>query len=329
MSGAFEWQRRLACYAGPDPARSALELALSLGGLGALLALAFAVAPAAPWLALLLTPLGVGFLARLFIVFHDCAHGSFLRSRRANEWLGRALGVLLLTPFGFWRETHLRHHATSGDLERRGVGDIDTLTAAEYAARSPFARWRYRTLRHPLVLFGLAPFYQFALRHRLPIMLPAPRAPLVRSILANDAVLLAAVAAAVAAFGAGRLLLVAPWWLGFATLALWISYVHHQFPGVRWARSAEWRLADAALGGSAFYDLPAPLAWFTGHIGIHHVHHLCPRIPGYRLPAVLREHPALARMNRIGLRQSFGCARLALWDERAERLVSFREAAGS
>ena len=327
MSAATpDWPRRLSPYARPRPLRSCAELGVSLLGLGGLLALAFSAAAKIPWLPLALTPLGVGFLARLFVAFHDCAHGSLFRSRRANDAVGRALGLLLLTPFGFWRETHARHHETAGDLGRRGVGDIDTLTVAEYAARGRFARWRYRTLRHPFLLFGLAPFYQFALRHRLPLGLPASRRGLAQSILLNDVCLLVLLAAASAALGPTRLLLVAPWWLGVATLAIWIFYVHHQFEGVVWARSEHWRFDEAALRGSVFYDLPPMLAWFTGHIGIHHVHHLCPRIPGYRLPEVLLDHPALARINRIGLRDSFACAGLALWDERAQRLVSFREA---
>ena len=323
---ADEWPRRLAGYARPQPWRSAAELGVSVGGLSALLAVAWWAAPAAPWLPLVLTPLGVGFLARLFIVFHDCAHGSFFRKRRANDWVGRALGVLLWTPFGFWRETHARHHATSGDLGRRGVGDIETLTVAEYAALGRLARWRYRALRHPLVLFGLGPLYQFGIRHRVPLGLPEPRRTLAVSILLNDACLVALLAAAGAALGPARLLLVAPWWLGMATLALWIFYVQHQFESALWAPPERWRFAETALHGSAFYDLPPLLAWFTGYIGVHHVHHLAPRIPGYRLPEVLRDHPALVHMNRIGLRASFACASLALWDEQAERLVSIREA---
>ncbi len=326
---AERWPRILAAYARPQPLRSAAALVVSLLGLGGLLALVFCAGAAAPWVALALTPLGSGLLARLFAIFHDCTHGSFFRSSRANEAVGRALGVLVLTPYGYWRETHLRHHASAGDLARRGVGDIDTLTVSEYASRGRFARARYRALRHPLVLFGLAPLYQFGLRQRLPLALPAPRAPLVWSILATDAVLLGLLALALATLGAAPLLWLAPWWLGLATIALWIFYVHHQFAGVRWEQPERWRFAESALRGSAFYDLPRPLAWLLCHIGIHHVHHLLPSIPGYRLPEVLRAHPALARVNRVGLRESFACAKLALWDERAERLVSFREARGS
>ncbi len=325
--GARSLAHALGAYARPDPRRSLGELALSLAGLLACMGAGLAALPTTPLVALVLSPLAAGFLCRLFIVFHDCGHYAYFRSRRANDFVGRALGVLLLTPYGFWRHSHAVHHATAGDLGRRGVGDIETLTTAEYEA---LPRWRqlgYRLYRHPLVLFGLGGLYQFLIRHRVPFALPEPRGRMLRSILWNDLVLLLAVAGVLAFGGFAALLWI---WLlpilGMAGIAVWVFFVHHQFEATFWAQPGRWRFEEAALRGSAFYDLPPLLDWFTGHIGIHHVHHLCPRIPGYRLPEVLRDHPALARVNRIGLRESLACARLALWDEGRGRLVSFREA---
>jgi omega-6 fatty acid desaturase (delta-12 desaturase) len=319
--------RTLRAYAQPDPRRSVTELAISLAGLCVSMGVGLAALPATPLVAAALSPISAGFLCRLFIVFHDCGHYSYFRSRRANDALGRALGVLLLTPYGFWRHSHAIHHATTGDLGRRGVGDIETLTISEYRRLSRWSRLVYRLYRHPLVLFGLGGLYQFVLRHRFPYALPEPRGRMVRSILWNDLFLLAVMAAVVAAFGLAALFWV---WLlpilGMACIAIWVFFVHHQFETTFWTQPERWQFEESALRGSAFYDLPRVLDWFTGHIGIHHVHHLCPRIPGYRLPEVLRDHPVLARVNRVGLRESLGCARLALWDEARGRLVSFREA---
>jgi omega-6 fatty acid desaturase (delta-12 desaturase) len=304
-----------------------IELAISLAGLAVCMGAGLAALPRTPLVAIAVSPIGAGFLCRLFIVFHDCGHHAYFRSRRANDAVGRALGVLLLTPYAFWRQAHAIHHGTHGDLGRRGVGDIETLTAAEYEALPRGKQLLYRLYRHPLVLFGLGGLYQFVLRHRLPCALPEPRGPMVRSILWNDFFLLLAFGAVAYLGGVGVLFWI---WLlpilGMAGIAIWVFFVHHQFETTLWSPPSRWRFEEAALRGSSFYDLPWLLDWFTGHIGVHHVHHLCPRIPGYRLPAVLRDHPELARVNRIGLRESLSCAQLALWDEERGRLVSFREA---
>ena len=239
---------------------------------------------------------------------------------------GRVIGVLTLTPYDFWRRTHALHHATSGNLDRRGFGDIDTLTVGEYLSLSRWARLRYRFYRHPLVMFGLGPAYLFFLQHRLPVgLMRAGWQPWLSAMATNLSIVLVA-AIVIWAIGFGPFLLVqVPVMLISASLGVWLFYVQHQFEDTFWAADKAWNLHDAALRGSSHYDLPIVLRWFTANIGVHHVHHLCSRIPFYRLPRALRRHPELAKIGRLTLVQSILCVRLVLWDEAARRLISFRE----
>ncbi len=275
---------------------------------------------------LLLAVPAAGFLVRLFMLQHDCGHGSLFRHRFMNDWLGRVLGVLTLTPYDFWRRTHAAHHASSGNLDRRGMGDVDTLTVREFRALSWLGRLRYRLYRHPLVLFGLGPAYLFFLQYRLPVgLMRAGWQPWLSTMATNLAILLAA-AGTIWFVGIGAFLLVhVPVTLIGASLGVWLFYVQHQFEDTFWAREKAWNVHEAAFHGSSHYDLPVVLRWFTANIGLHHIHHLSSRIPFYRLPAALRQNPELAKVERLTLGQSLWCARLVLWDESARRLISFRE----
>jgi len=325
---AGAWSKTLAPYREAKTGRSIFEILVTIVPLLAIWALAWALhARGWWWAALLLTIPAAGFLVRLFMIQHDCGHGSFFGPRQANDWVGRAIGVFTLTPYEYWRQTHAIHHATSGNLDRRGLGAIETLTVDEYAALSPRRRLGYRLYRHPLVMFGLGPAFVFFIMQRLPIgMMRQGWRPWV-SVMGNGLAALAGLAALVWLFGAAPVLIVnVVTMLLAATIGVWLFYVQHQFEGATWARNGDWKRDHAALSGSSHYDLPPVLRWFTANIGIHHVHHLSSRIPFYRLSKVLKDHPELRPISRIGLWESFRCARLALWDEAAGRLVSFREA---
>jgi omega-6 fatty acid desaturase (delta-12 desaturase) len=316
----------IAPYREPNHWRSSVEILLTIVPLVLLWLVMWLALGAGHWLYLLLAVPAAGFLVRLFMIQHDCGHGSFFRDRRVNDWVGRVIGVLTLTPYDFWRRSHAIHHAGSGNLDRRGIGDVDTLTVDEYLARSRWGRLCYRLYRHPLVMFGVGPAYLFFLQHRLPVgFMRAGWRPWLSTMATNFGIALLA-AVTIWTFGLGAFLLVqVPVMLIGASLGVWLFYVQHQFEDTSWDRNGAWNVHDAALYGSSHYDLPIVLRWFTANIGMHHVHHLCSRIPFYRLPLILRRHPELADIGRLTLLQSFSCVRLVLWDERARRLVTFRE----
>jgi omega-6 fatty acid desaturase (delta-12 desaturase) len=276
---------------------------------------------------MLLAVPAAGFVVRLFIIQHDCGHGAMFRSRAANAWVGRFIGVITLTPYGHWRQSHGVHHATTGNLDRRGLGAVEMLTVAEYAA---LPRWRqglYRLYRHPLVLFGLAPSYLFFLQQRLPVgFMRAGSGPWIGVMGANLAIAVF-IGTGVYLFGAAPFLLIyIPVMMIAGTIGVWLFYVQHQFEQTLWARQPDWNPQDAALYGSSYYDLPAVLRWFTANIGVHHVHHLNSRIPFYRLGEVLRDYPRLRQIGRLTLGGSLATVGLALWDQQSKRLISFREA---
>jgi omega-6 fatty acid desaturase (delta-12 desaturase) len=324
---ARNWGPILNRYREPSTARSVVEIAITLLPLVLLWVAMWALMHVSYWSLLIAVP-AAGFLVRLFMIQHDCGHGSFFRHRVVNDWVGRVMGVFTLTPYDFWRRTHAAHHATSGNLDQRGTGDIDTLTVTEYHARSRLGRLKYRLYRHPIVMFGIGPAYLFLLRHRLPLgLMNAGWRPWL-STMATNAVIVLISATLIWFIGLKAFLLVQlPITLLAASIGVWLFYVQHQFEDTSWRRAPAWNLHEAALQGSSHYDLPPILRWFTANIGIHHVHHLCSRVPFYRLPRVLREHPELAAMGRLTLGESFRCIRLVLWDENWQRLVSFREAA--
>jgi omega-6 fatty acid desaturase (delta-12 desaturase) len=266
-----------------------------------------------------------GFLIRTFIVFHDCAHGSFLRTKRANSLLGAALGVLVWLPFRSWQHEHAIHHATAGDLDRRGVGDIATLTVDEYRARPWWGRLGYRLFRSPLVMFGLGWMLVLVLKPRF-----VPRGASARtrhSILATNLILVLLIGGVCLTLGWRAFLLVqGPVLLITGAVGIWLFYVQHQFEDTYWQTHDEWRYDEAALSGSSYLKLPWPLQFFTGNIGFHHVHHLSARIPNYNLQAAHEKIAHLQAVPQLSLRQGLRATRLKLWDEERGRLVTFREA---
>jgi acyl-lipid omega-6 desaturase (Delta-12 desaturase) len=320
--------RALTRYREPRHSRSIFEISVTLVPFATLWALAWVAVRFGHWgLSFLLAIPAAGFLVRLFMIQHDCGHGSFFRHRLANDWVGRILSVLTLTPYDDWRHAHAIHHANSGHLDRRGIGDIDTLTVREFHALAFWGRLRYRLYRHPLVMFGLGAAYQFLLRHRLPIDSSRCGWQAWASTMTTNLAIAVAVVILVWLVGAGPFLLVhLPIALLAGSAGVWLFYVQHQFEETFWARGPDWNFHEASFRGSSYYDLPGILQWFTANIGVHHVHHLCSRIPYYRLPQTLRDNPDLRSVSRLTLFQSFRCVRLVLWDESRGRLVSFRDA---
>lgn len=277
------------------------------------------------WITLLLAVPTAGLVVRLFMIQHDCGHGAFFRSRRLNDMLGRVIGVFTLTPYEHWRKAHAIHHATSGNLSRRGVGDVDLLTVREYLALSRWKRLGYRLYRNPIVFFGIGPTYLFVLKHRLPLpMLRGGRRSLF-SVLWTNLAIAAVIALAMTLFGVAEFLLVQiPVTMLASSIGVWLFFIQHQYEHTYWEADGNWSFHEAALRGSSHYDLPGILRWFTANIGIHHVHHLCSRIPNYRLRECLRDNPALRDVGRLTLFESLKCVRLTLWDEESKRLVGFR-----
>jgi omega-6 fatty acid desaturase (delta-12 desaturase) len=322
------WRKVLATYQQPRLGRSLFEIAVTVVPLAAIWALAWVALERAQWItALLLTIPAAGFLVRLFLIQHDCGHGSFFTARAANDWVGRVIGVLTLTPYEYWRRTHAVHHATSGNLDRRSLGAVEMLTVEEYRALSPLKRLGYRLYRHPLVMFGIGPAYMFILQHRLPIGVMKQGAWGWLSVMGNN--LGVALFAAVMIWAGGPapfLLIYLPTMVVAAMVGVWLFFVQHQFEATYWERNPGWTADEAALRGSSYYRLPGVLRWMTANIGVHHVHHVGSRIPFYRLTEALKDHPELETMSRLGLKESFDCVKLTLWDEAAGRMVSFREA---
>jgi omega-6 fatty acid desaturase (delta-12 desaturase) len=283
------WTRLLARYREPNHARSTFEVAISFVPFVALWLLSWTAVHFGHWeLSLLLAVPGAAFLVRLFMIQHDCGHGSFFRNRHVNDSLGRVIGVLTLTPYDAWRRAHATHHATSGHLDRRGIGDIDTLTVREFNALSAWGRARYRMYRHPLVMFGIGPAYLFFLQNRLPSRLHKVGWRSWVSAMSTNMAITAIAAVLIWFVGIGTFVLVhIPIALLAASAGVWLFYVQHQFEETFWARGEEWSRHEAALRGSSHYVLPGVLRWFTANIGVHHIHHLCSGIPYYRLPRVL------------------------------------------
>ncbi len=325
-ANARQWLAVLARYRDPSLGRSVFELAATLLPFLMIWALAWWLLAYAPVASFGLALLNGIFLVRLFIIQHDCGHGAFLKQRRVQNWIGRSLGVLTLTPYAVWQRTHAIHHASHGNLDARGIGDVTTLTVAEYQARGRFGRWLYRLYRNPVVLFVLGPAYLFLLQNRLPIGLMRAGWGYWVSAMGTNAMIALVLAALLWAGGWEAVLLIyLPCAISAATIGVWLFYVQHQFEQTHWSKGEDWQLHHAALEGSSHYVLPQPLRWLTGNIGIHHVHHLYSRIPFYRLPEVLRHHATLAEAQRLTIAESFATVRLHLWDEARGKLVSFSD----
>lgn len=322
-------------FQGAQLSRSLAQASVSLLLYAGLVAGMLALASVGEWgFALLASPIAAGVLVKLFTIQHDCGHGSYFKNRRANDALGFLISILTFTPYGFWRDAHNRHHAGSGDLDRRGVGAVDTLTVEEFRKLSPLNRALYRAYRNPVVMiiFG-SPIYFFILQ-RFPLAGAMPFAETYHglrlkqiwgSVVALNLALVVVYGALGFAFGAGAVALaILPTVSIAAWVGTWLFFVQHQYEDSYWARKPEWTYAEAAIFGSSHYHLPKPLRWLTGNIGLHHIHHLASGIPNYRLPECYRASDDLQALPKMTIRDSLHCASLGLWDEAQRKMVAFR-----
>ncbi len=318
------WRARMAPYAQAHPRRAALSLLTSVVPYLALSVAMYFALRVSDWLALGLALPAAVFLVRTFIVFHDCTHGSFLASRRANSWLGTGLGMLLYSPFVRWQHDHAVHHASSGDLSRRGVGDIHTLTVDEFRALPARARLIYRLTRNPVVMLGIGPLVALMIGPRFVSRDARPR--MRRSVIRTDVALVLLVGTLCWLIGWRSYLLVflVPSMLA-GSIGIWLFYVQHQFEDAYWDSGETWSYADAALRGSSFLKLPRFLHFCTGNIGFHHVHHLNARIPSYNLPRAHEENAIFHAVPTLSLRDGVRALSLKLWDEDRRTLVTFAE----
>jgi omega-6 fatty acid desaturase (delta-12 desaturase) len=320
-----EWRRIVARYQGADVARSLFQLVTTIALLFAALWCMHRLLTPAPWATLLLAIPAGGLLIRTFIIMHDCSHGSFLPWPTVNDAIGFVTGLMTMTPFQQWRRDHALHHASSGDLDRRGYGDIDTLTVREYLALSRWGRFRYRISRHPVALLGIGPLY-LALIHRFRSPGVATKWKQTFSIWMTNIAIAALVATFILTVGLKSVLLVyLPSYYIASACGVWLFYVQHQFEDAYWAEHAQWDYATAAITGSSYLRLPKVLQWFTGNIGLHHVHHLGPKIPNYKLQQAHDENALFEAAPVVGIRDGIRALRLALWDEQRRRLIAFSE----
>jgi len=277
------------------------------------------------WITLLLSVPAAAFTVRLFIIQHDCGHQAFFGSKRLNGIVGALIGIVTLTPHEYWRQAHNTHHATCGNLQKRGIGDISVLSVAEYTALTGWKRLAYRIYRMPAVLLVVGPIFLFMIKYRLPMDLIRQNPKLLIGVMGTNLGIAGALTALGFGFGFVDVLMIyLPVILIASAAGVWLFYVQHQFENTYWKKDDAWDFHEASVMASTYYDLPRVLRWFSGDIGIHHIHHLSSRIPNYRLRACLAAIPALQTVNRIGLRDSLSCFRLALWDESAQRLISFK-----
>ena len=319
------WKESLAPYARPRISRSIIDLLTSVVPYLALCWVMYQLLDDSYLYTLAVGVLAAGFLLRTYIIFHDCTHGSFLPSKRANAWLGSVLALLVWHPYASWRHSHAMHHASSGDLDRRGAGDVATLTVAEYNAQSPRGRVGYWLFRNPLVMFGIGPIWALMVQPRL--VKRSERARIRRSVWATNAVLSLVVTGICLWIGPAEFFLVqmpVAWLAGAA--GVWLFYVQHQFEDAYWENAETWSYADAALRGSSYLKLPKVLQFFTGNIGLHHVHHLSARIPNYNLQAAHDNNPIFHDVPVLSFWDGLKAVRLKLWDEDRGRLVTFADA---
>jgi omega-6 fatty acid desaturase (delta-12 desaturase) len=318
------WKEMIARYQQPDVRRSIWQLINSIGPYLGLLYLMWRSLTISYWLTLALAVLASGFMVRIFIIFHDCGHGSFFKSRKLNDFWGMITGVITFTPYDQWRHDHARHHASAGDLDRRGVGEIWTLTVKEYLALPPLKRLWYGVFRHPLIMFGVGPLYAFLILQRFARREDGPRER--KSVMSTNLMLLGIAVAMHLLIGIqAYLLIMVPIVMIGGGVGVWLFYVQHTFEPPYWEHHEEWNFVDAALQGSSFYKLPKVLQWFTGNIGIHHIHHLSARIPNYKLQQCQDENAIFHHIKPLTLRASLASVNLRLWDESLGRMLSFGE----
>jgi omega-6 fatty acid desaturase (delta-12 desaturase) len=276
------------------------------------------------WITGALIVIAAGFLVRLFIIFHDCGHGSFFKSQKANRAVGMFFGILAFTPYYKWHNEHMQHHATVGNLDKRGVGDVWTMTREEYLASSKWLRFRYRLYRNPLIMFGIGSIYVFVLKNRIPNK-DSDRKEKLNVYFTNAALVV--------------MFVVMSWLIGFlyylviqlaiiylaAIAGLWLFYLQHQYEDVTWVRSKDWNYREIALEGSSFVKFPKVLQWFSGNIGFHHIHHINARIPNYKLEKCYNENPVFKQVEPVTFMKSLKTLKLRLWDEKIQKLIGFNE----
>jgi len=319
------WRESVARHEQPSQWRSLVDVATSAVPYLALMVAIYLCLEVSVWISLALAVPAAGFLLRTFVVFHDCAHGSFLPTKRANLWLGRFMALLVFQPFGNWRHNHAVHHGTAGDLDRRGTGDVPTLTVEEYLARPWKQRLGYRLFRNPLVMFGLGPIWSLMIGPRIWSSKQRPR--MRHSVWLTNLALALVIGTIFWLVGPVAWLLVQmPTAIIAGTMGVWMFYVQHQFEDVYWENTEDWSYDDAALRGSSYLKLPKLLQFFTGNIGLHHVHHLNARIPNYNLQRAHDENPIFHDVPTLSLPDALRAVRLKLWDEDRGRLVTFAEA---
>ena len=317
----FRWQGIVAKYAYPETWRSVWQVFNSVIPFFGMWYLMYRSLAVGYWLTLLLAIPTAGFMVRCFIIFHDCCHGSFFRTMKANDRLGLMIGVLVLTPFYQWKHSHAIHHATAGDLDRRGIGDVYTMTVEEYIAAPWYKKVGYRIMRNPLILFTIGSFLVFTVTHRFFEKSAGKRER--SSVIWTNLALAAVVGWIMLEIGWAAFLLVeVPILLVACGAGIWLFYVQHNFDPTYWERNQEWEFFNASMDGSSFYKLPKLLQWFTGNIGFHHIHHLSPRIPNYKLEKCHNENPIL-QVTPLTFEHSLKSLFFRLWDEKERRLVGW------
>lgn len=326
LSTSIDWNALLEPYKRPVVWRSVFQLVNTAVPFVTLWLVMLWSLSVSYWLTLALAVPTALLLVRLFILQHDCGHQAFFKSRRANDTLGFILGVVTLVPYHYWRRTHAIHHATSGNLDQRSFGDIDTLTVREFLGRSRFKRFLYRLYRHPLVMLAVGPTYQFVLKHRYPADTPRAWKQAWSSVHWTNLALLAIVTVMWLTVGIDRFLLIqVPITLISGSLGVFLFYVQHQYEDTYWRYQERWDYYAAGLEGSSHYVLPKVFQWFTGNIGLHHIHHVASRIPNYHLQRCYDENPELHQVTKLTFRSSVKTLWMTLWDEDQQRLVGFRD----
>ncbi len=323
------WKSVVGKYTRPSVSKSVWQIVNSFGGLFIMWIAMYLSLQVGYWLTLLLAIPAGGFLVRIFIIQHDCGHGSFFKSGRANDTTGIIASLFTFVAYKYWRKSHAIHHAHHAELEERGTGDVWTMTTDEYFAAPWWKRTAYRVFRNPFFLFGVAPTINFLVLERFPLSADATYRHGERSsVWWTDAALAGFYTLIGVAIGFDKMLMIVlPVMIIASSAGVWLFYVQHQFERTYWEHTPEWDYTLAAMHGSSYYELPKLLQWFTGNIGFHHIHHLSPRIPNYNLEQCHKENAVLQRVVKLNLRKSFSTVRFALWDEQKDRLVTFQEAA--
>ncbi len=320
----FVWKSLVAKYQKSDVLKSIWQIANSFLPFIVILYLMYFSMDVSYGLTLLLALPAAGFVIRLFIIQHDCGHRSFFNSRKANDVTGFLLSIFTLTPYHYWKKSHSMHHASVGNLEQRGIGDIYTMTVEEYSRLSSWGKLKYRMYRNPFTLFVVLPYFLFTVVYRFPSYRQKELRPFHKSVYLTD-LLLGLLAAGIIWFIGWQsfLMIQIPVYFISSTTGMWIFYVQHQFEDTYWNSSDEWDYTKAAIDGSSYYKLPKVLQWFTGNIGFHHIHHLSPKIPNYRLEKCHKENPVFQKAKILTLRSSLRSILLNLWDEKRKKLISF------